>query len=140
MKTLYCISFFVLTLLSSVTAQVTTTLNQTFSSMGATAIRLDVATSDITIRSTKGSRVIVESVVKLSTSNDRLLEFAVQSGRYKLTPSYHKAKDLLCLQRARPASALVIKGEEITETIRYTIYLPEVVNYAKKAAHPIVEG
>ena len=132
MKRLYLTIILLLILLQTGQSQATTTLNQTFSSMGAVLVDLDVPPANVTIKTTKGSRIIVESSIKLSVPNERLLQFLVKANRYQLQPKYKAEDQLLLLQQKRPESAVVIRGEEVLEKVHYTLYLPQHTAYAKQ--------
>lgn len=137
MKALYWIALLLLTTAVSLQAQATFTLNQTFSTMGAQQIQLDVPSDAIVIKTTKGSRIIVESNVRLSTPNENLMQFLVKTKRYELTHEYNAERKLLTLKRPRPESAVVYQGEEVEEYIKYTLYLPQKVALATAAAKKV---
>lgn len=129
-------SFFIVLLLlvgfSNSQAQASLTLNQTFSTLKATTIKLDVNSQNIQIKSTKGSRIIVEAAVQISSSNYNLLEFMQNTGRYELEQQLDADRKLLILSTKRLKNVVVIKGEEIRETLNYTIYLPSTIKYASE--------
>ncbi len=113
--------------MGGLSAQARITLNQTFSNLRATQLQLAMDTEDIQIRSTKGSRIIVETVVKISSSNGNLLEFMQNTGRYELEQHLDADQKLLLLSAKRLKNVVVVKGEEIQETLSYTIYLPSSI-------------
>lgn len=140
MKTFYLTAFCILGFVIGSQAQATTTLNQTFSSMNATQIDFEVPSDQIAIKMTKGSRIIVESKIELSTPNERLLQYLVDTKRYELKHSYNAQQQRLTIQRPETKGAVMVKGEEIRETVHYTLYIPQQTTFvAKKTAHK-VEG
>ncbi|MFK7798784.1 MAG: hypothetical protein AB8E82_15140 [Aureispira sp.] len=129
LKQLTLITLFLLIGITSSMAQASLTFNQTFSTLNATALELQLNSQNIQIKSTKGSRIIVEAAVKLSSPNYNLLEFMHKSGRYELKQQLDANRKVLTLSLKRLNSVMVIKGEEIQETIDYTIYLPNTIKY-----------
>jgi len=129
LKQLTLITLFLLIGITSSMAQASLTFNQTFSTLNATALELQLNSQNIQIKSTKGSRIIVEAAVKLSSPNYNLLEFMHKSGRYELKQQLDTNRKVLTLSLKRLNSVMVIKGEEIQETIDYTIYLPNTIKY-----------
>ncbi len=117
---------------SSSFAQASLTLNQTFSTLQATELQLQVGNENFQLKSTKGSRIIIETAVRISSSNYNLLEFMKKSGRYELEQQLDADRNVLILSTNRLKNVVVIKGEEISETIHYTIYLPSTIKYAAK--------
>lgn len=138
MKTFHLITFCLLGLILQVHAQATTTLNQTFSSMNATQIDFKVPSNQIAIKTTKGSRVIVESKILLSTPNERLLDFLIDTKRYELQHSYNAQQQRLTIKRPKVKGAILVQGEEIQETVQYTLYIPQKTTFvAKKTSYKV---
>lgn len=133
LKSLMLITFFLGLEMASGIAQASLTLNQTFSTFKATTLKLHVNSQNIQIKSTKGSRVIVEISVEISSPNYNLLEFMQKMGRYELKQQMDAAHKVLILSTKRLESAIVIKGEEIHEKINYTVYLPNTIKYATES-------
>lgn len=99
--------------------------NQTFSSMNATNITMDVDDSEILVKTIKGSRIVIEMLINVSSPNTRLLEFIAKGGRYDLEKSYDDNTQTLTLSSKKNKNIITIKGEEIEEQISYVIYVPE---------------
>lgn len=100
--------------------------NQTFSSMNAVNINLDVESKDnIVVKSIKGSRIVIEMLIDISSSNTRLLEFIAEGGRYDLEKSFNDETKTLTLSAKKHKDIITIKGEEINEQVSYVIYVPE---------------
>lgn len=129
LKKLTFIAIFLAIGITSSKAQASLTFNQTFSTLNATTLELQLNTQNIQIKPTKGSRIIVEAAVKISSPNYNLLEFMHKSGRYELQQQMDSDRKALTLSLKRLSSVMVVKGEEIQETIDYTIYLPNTIKY-----------
>lgn len=129
-KNLTLIIFFLFIGISHIGAQASLTFNQTFSALKATTLELHVNSQNIQIKPTKGSRIIVEASVEISSSNYNLLDFMQKTGRYELEQQLDADQKVLVLSTKRLKNVVVIKGEEIRETIHYTIYLPNTIKYA----------
>lgn len=113
--------------LSSSYAQATLKFNQTFSSMNAVNINLAVESTDIVVKSIKGSRIVIEMLINISSPNTRLLEFIAKDGRYDLEKSFDDKTQTLTLSEKKHKDVITIKGEEITEQVSYVIYVPKTV-------------
>jgi hypothetical protein len=106
-------------------AQANLKFNQTFSSMNAANINLDVANSSIVVKTIKGSRIVIEMLIDISSPNTRLLEFIAEGGRYDLEKSFDDKTKTLTLSAKKHKNIITIKGEEISEQVSYVIYVPE---------------
>jgi len=126
MKTNICaiLVFFVFSFSNSY-AQANLKFNQTFSSMNAININLVVESNDIIVKSIKGSRIVIEMLINISSSNTRLLEFMAKGGRYDLEKSFDDKTQTLTLNSKNKKDIITIKGEEISEQVSYVIYVPE---------------
>lgn len=130
LKNLTLIALFLLIGMVPMVAQASLTFNQTFSGLNATTLELHVNSQNIQIKPTKGSRIIVEASVEISSPNYNLLDFMQKTGRYELEQQLDTDQKVLVLSTKRLKNVMVIKGEEIRETIHYTIYLPNTIKYA----------
>lgn len=109
-------------------AQATASTNETIVISDVSTINLDLGSDDIEIRETKGSRVIIESHIRLETiNNTTLLEFLVKSGRYALESKMDATTQALTITRKKNSNVLLIKGEECKEIMRYIILVPSSV-------------
>lgn len=140
MKSFHLTALFVFSLVFGLQAQATMTLNQTFLAMNATRINFVVPSHQVAIKTTKGSRIIVESKIRLSTPNERLLKFLVDTKRYELQHTYNAQEQLLTIRRPKVKGAVMVKGEEIQETVHYTLYLPQKTTFVAKKTSYKVEG
>ena len=105
-------------------AQVTTTLHQTILASGADEVSFALE-GDIEIRETKGSRIIVETVISLESDNAALLDYLANSGRYDILQSVSEAESMITLTSKERTNVIIIKGKECNEEIKYVVYLPE---------------
>jgi hypothetical protein len=108
-------------------AQANLKFNQTFSSMNAVNVDLDVKSNDIIIKTIKGSRIVIEMLINISSPNMNLLEFIAEGGRYDLKKSFNDETQTLILSAKKHTDIITIKGKEIKEEVSYVIYLPETM-------------
>jgi hypothetical protein len=111
-------------------AQSTKTIHQTFPVDNASKIVLNVVGTEIDVRETKGSRVLVETTVRLSISNDRLLDYVVNSNRYDLIKTIDPLTKELVLSSPKGNNMIIVKGKEVMEEVSYVFYLPTALRYA----------
>lgn len=109
--------------------QASLTFNQTFSASAAQKVNMDVSSKDITIKTIKGSRVIVETAITISSNNDKLLEFMAKDGRYNLDRTFDDQTHELTLKSKKRKNAIRVKGKELKEKIEYTIYVPTFTKF-----------
>jgi hypothetical protein len=95
--------------------------------MDAVKINLDVQSNDVVIKNIKGSRVIIEMLIHISSPNTNLLEFIAKNGRYDLNKSFNDETQTLILAAKKHKDIITIKGKEISEQVSYVIYVPETV-------------
>lgn len=100
-------------------------LNQTFSSRAINSINIDIHNPNLNIKTIKGSIIVVETSVEISSTNFRLLEFIADNGRYNLVGELDEATKVLNIKEPKKKDAIKIKGQTLKETVVYTIYLPE---------------
>ena len=124
-----------------IAAQSSKTIHQTFTLEDATKVNIDVVGSQIEMRETKGSRVLVETTVTLSVANDRLLDFVANSGRYDLVKTIDEGLGEMTIESQKTQSVIMVKGEECQEELRYVFYIPTAVKYANNSTiEKIVNG
>lgn len=106
-------------------SQVAKTLHQTFTIESAEKINVDLdKAQNIFLKDTKGSRILVETKVRLSLPNQSLLDFVVNNGRYNLIKSIDKTTRELTLSSNKQNNVIVVKGQTCQEYLTYTIYMP----------------
>ena len=103
--------------------------NQTFSANAAQKVNMDVDSKDIEIKTIKGSRVIVETAITISSNNNKLLEFMAKEGRYDLDSAFDDQKHELLLSAKKRKNLIRVKGEELKEKVKYTNYVPEFAKF-----------
>lgn len=106
-------------------AQVSTSLNQSFKTESAQSIVLQINSSNLEIKYIQGSRILVETKVSLSTGNSSLLDFVAKEGRYDLVKEMDVNTKCLTLVPKKIQNLILIKGKELQEHISYTIYIPK---------------
>ena len=127
MKNIILLSLFLLTFSLSF-GQASNVSQEMLNTEGATELILDLGTADITIKSTKGSRIIIESLITIATPNEKMLSYLISAGRYKLEVSHDPTLGTLTITPKGNLNVLLVKGEECTETFSYTVFVPETMN------------
>lgn len=127
-KFLYTAIAFLLVIANSY-AQATLKFNQTFASMNAVKVLMDVESEHIQVKTIKGTRIVVETLIKISSPNNRLLEFIAESGRYDLEKKFDDNQHHLTLISKKNKDVITIKGKEISEEFTYIIYVPEATEF-----------
>lgn len=125
----YFIAVFIAVILSnSVSAQATASTNELITATNIEVINLDLNSDNIEIKETKGSRIIIESHIELTTvNNSAMLNFLVNSGRYALKNKADATTQTLTITRNKTMNVLLVKGKECEEIISYTILIPDSV-------------
>jgi len=111
-------------------AQSGTTFHQVFNTDNNTQkvlLNIKIPEENIEIRRTAGSRIMVETSVKISMVNDNLLNYLGNSGRYDLSSAYNEAESTITLSEPKDNNVIIVKGQECVETITYTITIPESI-------------
>lgn len=109
-------------------AQATASTNELISAANIESVNLDLGSKNIEIKETKGSRIIVESHIKLATvNNSAMLDFLVNSGRYALESKVDATTQTLNITRNKAMNVLIVKGEECEEIISYIVLVPASV-------------
>lgn len=121
-------------------AQVSKTIHQTFTVDGAQIVNINVVGSKVEMRETKGTRVLVETTVRLSVPNDRLLDFVVTSGRYDLIKTFIESSGEVVLESKKDNNVIMVKGEECHEEISYIFYIPTAIKFANNSTIEKVAG
>ena len=97
---------------------------QTIMTQDAETIIIDIKGDEVEIKETKGTRILVETLVKLSLPNEALLNFVIESGRYQLIKKYNSSTRELSLKSKKNRNIIIVKGNECQEEIKYKIYIP----------------
>lgn len=124
----FIVIFFTVLFSSSLSAQATASTNELVSATNIEVLNLNLDSDNVEIRETKGSRIIIESQIKLSTvSNTALLNFLINSGRYSLENKADLTTQTLSISRKKTMNVLLVKGKECEEIINYIILVPASV-------------
>lgn len=113
----------------SSTAQVETRLHQIFevNEIDSLAIDIDEAASEVNIKETYSTAIIVEMIVTLEYSSPFILEQLSQEGRYNVEGI---VKDgVITIREPRNNPPIIMEGREIEERVVYNIAVPEYVTY-----------
>ncbi|MCH2042815.1 MAG: hypothetical protein MK212_01640 [Saprospiraceae bacterium] len=87
----------------------------------------DIAAEDVLIRKTQGSRIVVETTIKLTGANERLLQYLADNGRYELNYSFDVTDNAIILSPKKNNNVIVIKGKECSENLSYIIFVPSSI-------------
>jgi len=130
MKPILTILFIAFLSVTATFAQVTRTTTQTITTSNVNTINLDLNAAEVELVETKGSRIIVEARISLENiSNLSLLEFLINSGRYDIIKKMDNSTSTLNLSRKKSKNALIVKGVECKEVIKYKILVPTSVKF-----------
>lgn len=113
-------------------AQAVQTVHQLFTpGSETTSLELDIVQSpdQVEVRRSKGSRIAVETNVKISAANSTMLNYLIESGRYNLVQFSNTADGSYTLSCKKNNNVIIIKGEECIEEIRYVIFVPESIQF-----------
>jgi len=130
MKGFVLVAFLAITQVSF--GQASLKFNQTFSANAAQKVNMDVPSKNIKIKTIKGSRVIVETAITISSNNNKLLEFMAKEGRYNLDQSFDDQTHELTLKAKKRKNLIRVKGKELKEKVEYTIYVPTFTKFVNE--------
>lgn len=114
-------------------AQVSKTIHQTFTLEEAEKVNINVIGTDVEMKETKGSRILVETHIKISVPNEALLNYIVNNGRYDLMKEVDNTNGEITLKSKKTRDVLIIQGKEVNEELSYTIYMPTSIKYANNS-------
>jgi len=115
-------------------AQSTDVAHETVNAQGVEQVKFDLGTKDVIIKTTKGSRIIVESRVTISLSNETLLKYLIDSGRYGVESAIDASTGVMTIARKRTKNVLIVKGQECEEKFSFTIFLPEGIKFSESSS------
>ncbi len=130
-KRLFFTSLFCLFGIGFCVGQVSQKTYQTIVAGNAESVLVNIQGADVQLKETKGTRILVETLIQLSVPNEALLNFIVQSGRYELTQTMNAATRELAIESKKDKNVLVVKGQECHEQITYMIYIPSTMRSIK---------
>lgn len=105
---------------------------QTVIAENTETLRLDIKDATVELKETKGSRLLIETSIKLSVPNEALLNFVISNGRYKLTQTIDASNRELILGSKKDKNVILVKGEICAEEVTYVIYVPKGIRTVKK--------
>lgn len=139
MKNILLFGLFCVLLSPATFGQASNVAHETIIVGGIEQVKLDLGTKDVEIKSTKGSRIVVESHVIISLPNETLLHYLIESGRYGLETSIDPASSTITLSRKRNSNILIVKGEQCIEQFSYIIFVPETIKFTEEIYSAIEE-
>lgn len=99
--------------------------HQAFKTDEITKVRFNIDPDVIEVRSTRSSRVLVETTIEMGTPSMPLLEYAIGTGRYELESVVEGG--IMTITPKPRKHAIVIKGQEVSENLKYVIMVPEAL-------------
>lgn len=113
-------------------SQVSKKTYQTIIANNTEVIRINIKGATVELKETKGTRILVETAIKLSVPNEALLNFVIGNGRYELVQTKDETKRELLLEGKKDKNVILVKGEICAETVSYTIYIPASMKAIKE--------
>jgi len=126
------VSLFCLLLSHLCLGQVSKKTYQTIIANNTEVIRINIEGATIELKETKGTRILVETSIKLSVPNEALLNFVIGNGRYELIQTKDESKRELLLEGKKDKNVILVKGNLCAESITYTIYVPSSMKAIKE--------
>lgn len=111
--------------------QVSKKTYQTIIAGNAEAVRINITGANVDFKETKGSRILVETMIKLSVPNEALLNFVIENGRYELSQTMDASTRELVLESKKDKNVIVVKGEICAEEVTYIVYVPSNIRTIK---------
>jgi len=97
--------------------------HQAFVTTEASSVRFQIDPSVVEVRSTKGSRVMVETNIHMNVKSMPLLDFAIGTGRYELESEMQGS--ILVITPKERVHPIMMKGEPVEETVTYILFMPD---------------
>jgi hypothetical protein len=94
---------------------------------GTTKIRINAPSNQIEIFKTKGTRISIETAIRINIGTLSLLDYLVKNGRYQMAIQMNEQIETLTLSPPKSNNVLVVKGKECEEIITYKIHIPETI-------------
>ncbi len=103
---------------------------------GVNQLILDLGSdARVEMRQTKGSRVVVEATVSVTgLSNEKMLAFLVEQGRYSLAEASNLTDATLRISANHSRNVLMVKGQQCKEEFSYVIYVPASIKVTRNVA------
>ncbi|MCH2044921.1 MAG: hypothetical protein MK212_12455 [Saprospiraceae bacterium] len=97
--------------------------HQAFKTDEIVKVRFNIDPDIIEVRSTRSSRVLVETTIEMGSPSMPLLEYAIGTGRYELESVVEGG--IMTITPKPRKHDIVIKGERVPENLKYVIMVPE---------------
>jgi len=98
-------------------------------SSGIAKVRINAPRNRIEIFKTKGTRISIETSIRINPGTLPLLDYLIKSGRYEMNVFVDQQTNMLTLSPPKSNNVLLVKGKECQEVITYKINIPETVQY-----------
>lgn len=98
---------------------------------GMVKVRINAPSNRVEIFKTKGTRISIETSIRMNAGTLPLLNYLIKSGRYELDVLADAQKNLLTLSPKKDQKVLLVKGSECQEFITYKIHIPESVRHVE---------
>ena len=103
-----------------------------FTTDGIKKVRFNIDPNKIEVRTTRSTRVLVETSIRMNIDSEPLLDYAIQSGRYAFESEVQG--DILLVTPIPQKHVIMVRGEEVEEIISYTIFIPERLEQSTEEA------
>lgn len=124
----FLIAVFLLLGIGSTHAQIQKVIHQMHPlSTSCQIINLEIENPKLEVHYTSGSRIMIETHVKLKHSNPSIIDFMVKHGRYDLSFEDHENGKELFIQEKKQLPEVKLKGKVLEESISYVIYIPRSI-------------
>jgi len=93
---------------------------------------VNIEGATVELKETKGTRILIETSIKLSAPNEALLNFIISNGRYELVQTKEESTRELLLEAKEDKNVILVKGVRCAESVAYTIYVPSSIKAIKQ--------
>lgn len=101
-------------------------------------INLDIENPDLEVYYTSGSRIMIETHVKLKHSNSSIMDFMVKHGRYDLSFEEQKEGREYLIKTKKQLPEIKLKGKKLEEEISYILYVPRTIKQVYKGEEKLL--
>ncbi|BDS13670.1 hypothetical protein [Aureispira anguillae] len=98
---------------------------------GIVKVRVNAPSNRVQIFKTKGTRISIETSIRINAGSLPLLDYLAKNGRYELNSTVDLQTNTLTLTPKKNQKTLLVKGEECQEVITYKIHIPESVKFVE---------
>lgn len=92
---------------------------------GVTKIRINIPRNQVEIFKTRGTRIFIQTAIRINTGIFSLLDYLVKTERYQIDVLMNDQTEVLILSPSKNNNVLVVKGAECEEFITYKVHIPE---------------